>query len=88
MEDIRRLNVAITRARVKLIMIGNISTLSSFSPFRKLFGILENEVIYRLTPTELQGMMKPALNATNENVPATSSLAFDRAATLKAARRP
>lgn len=36
LEDQRRLTVAITRAKHKLIMIGDLNTLESYRPFKKL----------------------------------------------------
>ncbi|XP_067945535.1 DNA replication ATP-dependent helicase/nuclease DNA2-like isoform X2 [Watersipora subatra] len=41
LSDRRRLNVAITRAKHKLILVGNVDTLSSYSPVLKLISLLE-----------------------------------------------
>ena len=48
LNDERRLNVAITRAKHKLIMIGNRVTLSHYGPFKKLFQILRHDQIVAL----------------------------------------
>jgi len=41
LEDLRRLNVAITRAKKKLILIGNRETLKNFAPFERLFNCMD-----------------------------------------------
>ena len=38
--DLRRMNVAITRARMKLIILGNVETLSKHSFYRKLYAYI------------------------------------------------
>ena len=43
LEDIRRLNVSITRAKRKLILIGNLSTLSSHPLYKKLIEHIKKE---------------------------------------------
>ena len=43
MDDKRRLNVAITRAKCKLIIIGNVRALKSYNPFERLIQFLEQE---------------------------------------------
>ncbi|XP_071521309.1 DNA replication ATP-dependent helicase/nuclease DNA2 isoform X2 [Panulirus ornatus] len=48
LQDERRLNVAITRAKYKLIMIGDTATLKLYTPFRKLTTHLEPHQIYHL----------------------------------------
>jgi len=52
----RRLNVAITRARSKVVMLGNRHTLKEYSPFKKLFEILVDEQIRKVTKQELEGL--------------------------------
>lgn len=46
--DHRRLTVAITRAKHKLIVIADKHTLSQYSPFRKLFDLVEERHIINL----------------------------------------
>lgn len=48
LQDERRLNVAITRAKYKLIMIGDMATLQLFNPFKKLTDILESSQVYKI----------------------------------------
>ncbi|XP_023228327.1 DNA replication ATP-dependent helicase/nuclease DNA2-like isoform X2 [Centruroides sculpturatus] len=45
LEDERRLNVAISRAKLKLIFVGSKSTLINYIPFKKLFMHLTNEQV-------------------------------------------
>ncbi|KAH3729877.1 hypothetical protein DPMN_055855, partial [Dreissena polymorpha] len=40
LKDVRRLNVAVTRARYKLILVGNVSTLRQYGPLDHLLNIL------------------------------------------------
>lgn len=67
MEDIRRLNVAITRARVKLVLIGNRDTLIRFAPFKKLFNLLTAEQIHLLDEPEYNGVVYSYLSQLQEN---------------------
>lgn len=46
--DYRRLTVAITRAKCKLIVIADKTTLSQFSAFKKLFNLIEDKNIINL----------------------------------------
>ena len=43
LNDLRRMNVAITRARMKLIILGDASTLTKHPFYKKLFDYIENE---------------------------------------------
>lgn len=38
LRDLRRMNVAITRARMKLIILGDVSTMTRHPFYRKLYG--------------------------------------------------
>ncbi|XP_019751423.1 DNA replication ATP-dependent helicase/nuclease DNA2 [Hippocampus comes] len=52
LKDWRRLNVAITRAKHKLLMVGSASTLRRYSPVEKLLSHLEQEnMIIQLPPS-------------------------------------
>ena len=52
--DLRRMNVAITRARMKLIVIGNSGTLSHHSFFNALFGHFQSRgVVVNASPSDL-----------------------------------
>ncbi|KAL3284071.1 hypothetical protein HHI36_018239 [Cryptolaemus montrouzieri] len=48
MEDHRRLNVAITRAKNKLILVGDLKTVQMYKPFSKLLKCVENSQIMKL----------------------------------------
>ena len=52
LNDRRRLNVALTRAKSKLILIGSKSTLIKFNPFYQLFSILRSDQILSLISLE------------------------------------
>ena len=41
LNDLRRLNVALTRAKHKLILIGNRQVLNQYPSMQKLFGVLQ-----------------------------------------------
>ncbi|RUM87730.1 MAG: IGHMBP2 family helicase, partial [Thermovibrio sp.] len=43
LRDLRRLNVAITRPRRKLVLIGNTETLSSHPVYRRFIGYVKEE---------------------------------------------
>lgn len=50
LHDIRRLTVALTRAKHKLIVIGDSGTLQRYPPFAKLLTSLESSQHYQLCP--------------------------------------
>ncbi|XP_077420738.1 DNA replication ATP-dependent helicase/nuclease DNA2 [Vanacampus margaritifer] len=57
LKDWRRLNVAITRAKHKLLMVGSASTLRRYTPVEKLLGHLEQEnMIIQLPPSAHQAL--------------------------------
>lgn len=52
LNDLRRLNVAITRARAKLIIVGDRKTLQAYDTFRKLFASMQEENILLLKTSD------------------------------------
>lgn len=50
LDDFRRLTVAVTRAKYKLIIIGDKETLWNYPPFEKLFKSLAKSQWYKLCP--------------------------------------
>lgn len=48
LEDHRRLNVALTRAKTKLIIIGDFITIKNYSPFAKLLTCIGDSHIIKL----------------------------------------
>ena len=57
LRDLRRMNVAITRARMKLIIMGNASTMTRHPFYRKLY-----EYVQSLSRDELDGMPETAVS--------------------------
>ncbi len=53
LRDMRRLNVSLTRAKRKLIIIGDSSTLSSHPVFKKLFQFIKEEGTYHSCKKEI-----------------------------------
>jgi ATP-dependent RNA/DNA helicase IGHMBP2 len=47
LSDIRRMNVAMTRARRKLLMIGDTATLCTHPFYQRVIEYLENQSAYR-----------------------------------------
>ena len=48
LNDLRRMNVAITRARMKLVILGNATTLTKHTFYHKLMEYIEKETAIRL----------------------------------------
>ncbi|KAF5294448.1 hypothetical protein FQR65_LT01574 [Abscondita terminalis] len=53
LDDKRRLTVAVTRAKHKFILVGDVSTMRQYSPFRKLLDSLAEDCFIRLNDGEL-----------------------------------
>lgn len=66
LKDERRLNVAVTRAKKKLIIIGNRRTLERYSPFRKMFTVLQVSQFVQLSSLNCDDILN-SLEATNES---------------------
>ncbi|CAL8129629.1 unnamed protein product [Orchesella dallaii] len=58
LEDMRRLNAAITRARSKVVLLGNRHTLKEYSPFKKLFEVMSEVQIRKLSMEEYIGLRR------------------------------
>ena len=64
--DPRRCNVAFTRAKKKLILVGSVRTLSSSPPFERLFTILRSkDWLFSLPPNAHQVYPLPSLSLSN-----------------------
>ncbi|KAK5640049.1 hypothetical protein RI129_010860 [Pyrocoelia pectoralis] len=53
LDDQRRLTVAVTRAKCKFIMIGDLDTIRQYKPFEKLLNSLDQSNFFKLTNGEL-----------------------------------
>jgi DNA replication ATP-dependent helicase Dna2 len=52
MSDWRRLNVAVTRAKAKLWIVGNVEALKTYEPFNKMIEYLDShDLIFDLADT-------------------------------------
>lgn len=59
LKDWRRLNVAITRAKHKLILLGSVSSLKRFPPLEKLFDHLKAEQLISLFVPVVARALRP-----------------------------
>ncbi|XP_037077017.1 DNA replication ATP-dependent helicase/nuclease DNA2-like [Pollicipes pollicipes] len=59
LSDERRLTVAVTRARHKLVLVGRRDALASYAPFGRLFQHLRPADVLRLTPGQVSGLDQP-----------------------------
>lgn len=53
LEDKRRLTVAITRAKQKLIVLGDVSTMKRYTPFAKLFTHINENCTIKISEETL-----------------------------------
>lgn len=60
LEDDRRINVIVTRAKQKLIIVGDVKSVRTYKPFERLFSCLEKECFVRvsLSHEDLCSMIK------------------------------
>lgn len=58
LSDQRRLNVAITRAKKKLILIGDRSCLDAYTPFQMLFTFFKGPQVFELDKKYLKGLLE------------------------------
>ena len=53
LDDERRLNVAVTRAKAKLVIVGNSTALKTYGPFAKMLDYLEqNSMTYTVSQSD------------------------------------
>jgi DNA replication ATP-dependent helicase Dna2 len=76
LQDWRRINVAFTRARTKLLIIGSMATLSGNELLSKFFDIMrENDWIYQLPMNALEMHTFESMNLTNLSMASTAGAA-------------
>ncbi|KAK2585939.1 hypothetical protein KPH14_010520 [Odynerus spinipes] len=68
LEDQRRLTVAITRAKHKLIVIADKDTIIQYTPFKKLFSIVQEKNIINLHNGSNNLNWKPIIQLLEENI--------------------
>lgn len=66
LEDCRRLTVAITRSKRKLIIIGDVASLENYTPFNKLFSSLSGMAKLNLNDGEKGFNWNTILNNLNQ----------------------
>lgn len=68
LEDKRRLTVAVTRAKHKFIMIGDLSTIRRYSPFAKLLMSLKDDCFMNLEDGSLGFPWESIINLNDNNL--------------------
>lgn len=68
LEDQRRLTVAVTRAKHKLIIIADKNTISQYTPFMKLFNIIQVKNIINVNDASYDFTWESIAESLKENM--------------------